>query len=112
MNSMAQFFRLRLLLIASTLIVGRANSLANSGNPKPYFHLRYDINILRSFCDTVPENKKENGDGATNKQPSQIKEVPKSRKQPAPIAVPGNMTNVKPIKVIKPKIIKPIIKIN
>jgi hypothetical protein len=38
-----------------------------------------------------------------------IKEVPKAKKQIAPIAVP---IQVKPIKIIKPKIIKPVIKIN
>ena len=38
--------------------------------------------------------------------PALIKEVPKSRKQPVPIKI-----EVKPIPIIKPKIIKPVIKI-
>ena len=64
--------------------------------------LKKDIKTVTSICDSLPENK----------QPAVIKEVPKSKKQAAPISVSPNVKTIKPIKVIKPKIIKPTIKIN
>lgn len=43
----------------------------------------------------------------TDSVPETVKEVPKSRKQQVPVPV---SIQVKPIQVIKPKIIKPVIK--
>jgi len=43
----------------------------------------------------------------TDSVPGTVKEVPKSRKQQVPVPV---SIQVKPIQVIKPKIIKPVIK--
>lgn len=54
----------------------------------------------------MPEAKTGNGPTVTT-----IKEVPKAKKQVAPVAVPVQV-KVKPIKIIKPKIIRPVIKIN
>ena len=109
---MPRNFVFRLLLIGLALIIGRVSCLANAGNPHPLAYLNYDMKILKSLCDTLPENKNANAEAREKKEPALIKEVPKSRKQVKPVAVPANMVNVKPIKVIKPRIIKPIIKIN
>ena len=55
--------------------------------------------------DTVPAIRKI-PDASTDSTASIIKEVPKARKQIAPIAI-----KVQPINIVKPKIIKPVIKI-
>jgi hypothetical protein len=69
--------------------------------------LKKDIANVTSICDSLPPNKTV----PENKQTTIIKEVPKAKKQTVPISVPAVKT-IKPIKVIKPKIIKPTIKIN
>ena len=75
-------------------------------------HLVRFKELRRLLNDTVPDVKKipeTKTDSSSNG--TAIKEVPKSKKQLAPVAVPVTV-NVKPIKIIKPKIIKPVIKIN
>ncbi len=65
-------------------------------------------NTCLQRLDTIPA-KVTSPETPTNKSTeSIIKEVPRSRKQPVPIPV---NVKVKPIKIIKPKIIKPVIKI-
>ena len=54
--------------------------------------------------DTVPQTKKTGENVPDNKKTEIIKEVPKSRKQVKPAALPK--VPVQPIKIIKPKIIK------
>jgi hypothetical protein len=74
--------------------------------------LKKDIETVGSVCDSLPPNKTVPENTAENKQPAVIKEVPKSKKQPVPISISPAVKTIKPIKVIKPKIIKPTIKIN
>jgi hypothetical protein len=61
-----------------------------------------------SQTDSLPPKTK-NGDNANDKPVEKIiKAVPKARKQavPIPVVVPVN-----PIKIVKPKIVKPVIKV-
>lgn len=65
-----------------------------------------------AVTDTVPDTrkppqKKEKGKETAKKKPDIIKEVPKTRRQMKPIPVPAPIP-VKPIKVIKPKVIKKV----
>ena len=77
---------------------------ANDGKPV----LRNTIIISSLQPDTIPPKVK-SADIADNKPAEDIiKVVPKARKQAIPIPV---KVQVKPLKVIKPKIIKPIIRV-
>lgn len=65
---------------------------------------RLDIRRLATcLSDTIPAVKSETGEDESPKK--KIKKVPKSRKQVKPITVDPNLP-VKPIKIIKPKIIR------
>jgi hypothetical protein len=61
--------------------------------------------VILLASDTIPLVKKI-PESKTDSASSTVKAVPKARKQSAPIAIA-----VQPIKVIRPKIIKPVIKI-
>jgi len=74
--------------------------------------LKKDIKDVSALCDSLPPDKTATEKTTENKQTTVIKEVPKSKKQTAPISISPVVKTIKPIKVIKPKIIKPIIKIN
>ena|ERR1700688_531657 len=91
----------KILLLGSALLTVEA-SLADKGKPMLVSILKKDVVTVSSICDSLPQNK----------QPDVIKEVPKSKKQVVPISVPPTVKTIKPIKVIRPKIIKPTIKIN
>ena len=107
---MGKDFLLRLSLIGLVFIIRPLAGRGNDGKPSPHFYVNREM-MTRSVMDTLPDNKKIAPENAETK-PAEllIKEVPKSRKQVKPIAVP--ITGIKPVQVIKPKIIKPIIKIN
>jgi hypothetical protein len=109
---MSRNFIGRSLLVGLALLIRNIPSFANTGKPGLLIQLSYKMQMIKSPCDTVPENKPPE-QSAQSKQSAQIKEVPKARKQATPVAVPANTaTTIKPIKIIKPKIIKPVIKIN
>jgi hypothetical protein len=95
------FFR-KILPISLILLSAQVKSLAGTGNPYPCFHFMNMAQMSGVLCDSVPDSR----------QSPQIKEVPKSRKQEKPVALTPTPVTVKPIRVIKPKIIKPVIKIN
>ena len=101
----------KILLLGSVLLTTEA-SLANKGKPILVSILKEDVETVGSMCDSLPQNKTVQENTAENKQPAIIKVVPKSKKQAVPIRVQPTIQIIKPIKVIKPKIIKPIIKIN
>ena len=101
----------KILLLGSVLLTAEA-SLADTGKPKLVSILKKNVETVGSMCDSVPQNKPVQENTADVKQPAVIKEVPKSKKQAVPISVPTTVKTIKPIKVIKPKIIKPVIKIN
>jgi hypothetical protein len=76
----------------------------NDGIPAARLNFLYAKSIPLT-ADTIPATK--TGETTTTETTvSAIKEVPKAKKQAAPVAIAA-----KPIKVIKPKIIKPVIKI-
>ena len=83
--------------------------MANGKPPKKYLVFNHEI-IIRSMGDSVPTNNK-NTEEITNKDQAVIKEVPKSHKQIKPIAMPA-VTSIKPLQLIKPKIITPVIRIH
>jgi hypothetical protein len=82
----------------------------NEGKPVRVIHFtKFSGSTLAS--DSVPIIKKsiEMKKDSSSREAG-IKEVPKSKKQAAPTAISVS-TTVQPIKIIKPKIIKPVIKI-
>ncbi len=101
----------KILLSGSVLFASEA-SLADKGKPVVVSILKKEVETVGSICDSVPQTKPAPENTADNKQPAVIKEVPKSKKQVAPVSISPAVKTVKPIKVIKPKIIKPTIKIN
>jgi hypothetical protein len=105
------YWSFKILLLGSVLLTTEA-SLADKGKPMLVSILKKDVETVGSICDSLPQNKTVPENTSENKQPAVIKEVPKSKKQVVPISVPPTVKTIKPIKVIKPKIIKPIIKIN
>ena len=81
--------------------------MANDGKPAIHWHTTFNGSILNR-ADTLPAQKK-TGEAVENSGSDEvIKIVPKARKQSIPIPIG---VQVKPIILIKPKIIKPIIKI-
>jgi hypothetical protein len=99
----------RIVLITGFFITGPLVMFAADAKPQPHFYL--NAGIIRLINDTLPDIKKPVPENADKKQEDIIKEVPKARKQVKPIAI-QTTTAIKPIKIIKPKIIKPSIKIN
>lgn len=83
--------------------------MGNDTAPKKYLLFSHEI-IIRSLSDSVPINNKSTEE-ITNKDQVVIKEVPKSHKQIKPIAMPA-VTSIKPLQLIKPKIITPVIRIH
>ncbi len=82
-------------------------ALASEG--KPLCDLTFNHTVINPIqSDTLPPPAK-NTVSTTDKPVQDIlKVVPKARKQPVPIPV---NVKVNPIKIIKPKIIKPIIRV-
>lgn len=101
----------KILLLGSVLLITEA-TLADKGQPMLVPILKKDIETVGTICDSLPPNKTAPENTAEDKQPAVIKEVPKSKKQPVPFSVSPTVKTIKPIKVVKPKIIKPTIKIN
>lgn len=103
---MATFSIQRLIFIGMLFMIGPLTSLANDGNNSGFRHLP-GIYKMKAVSDTIPGTKKpeENAPADTKTEDKiKIKEVPKSRRQVKPLAVPT--VPVKPIKIIKPKIIR------
>ncbi len=102
----------RRFILSCLLAALLSKGYAKDGNPASRVQIDRFVQPASITIDTVPELKKipETKTDSVSKS-SAIKEVPKSKKQTAPVAVPVKV-NVKPIKIVKPKIIKPVIKIN
>jgi hypothetical protein len=88
---MKQFLTYQLLFII-ILAIGKPLAGFTRGVPPP--------------ADTIPAQAKPGEVQEEVKAPEIIKEVPKSRRQIKPVPVPVPIP-VKPIKVIKPKVIRP-----
>ncbi len=97
----------RLIFIVLLFIIRPLTGFGNDGGMKGFRNLA-GIYKMRSVADTLPEVKKpeEESPSPTTRPDKKIKEVPKSRRQVKPVPLPT--VPVKPIKVIRPKIIKPI----
>ena len=96
-------------LVLALLTIGPLISRGNDGTPYHRFHMSRQI-ILQALSDSVPD-KKNSPEQNKKDQTQLIKEVPKSHKQLKPTAVPA-VTTIKPIQIIKPKIIKTVIRIH
>jgi hypothetical protein len=97
-------------LVMALFTIRPMASIGNNGVPHHQFQMRSEI-IMQTLNDSLPDNKKSSGENSNKDQPQVIKEVPKSHKQIKPITVPA-ITPIQPLKIIKPKIIKPIIRIH
>ena len=84
-------------------------SRGNCGKPHVHSSFLYDP-VFQSGSDTLPQNKKITDEKTDTAKAEIIKEVPKSRKQERPMPLTG-IPAIKPIKIIKPKIIKPVIRV-
>lgn len=95
------------LLVGTVFLVVRpVHGFAGDG--KPAHDMKFSYSVRVSLLDSLPSNTTKT-DNATDKPPENIiKEVPKSRKQQVPVPV---TVQVKPIKIVKPKIIKPVVKV-
>lgn len=81
--------------------------LAKDSKPVCNFKMNHiAFNSIQS--DTLPPAKTITAGTDDNPSPNIIKEVPKARRLPVPIPV---SVNVKPVIIIKPKIIKPLIRV-
>ena len=94
-------------LVAGFLLISLPQwLLADTGGPVCHFKF---TNL--SVSDSIPPSSQVKSTMVTNNQSNEevktIKVVPKARRQPVPVPI---TIEVKPIKIIKPKIIKPIIK--
>ena len=100
----------KIIVTSITIILIFTFSIKTSANNgKPAIHLQTIFyRATTNRADTLPPQKK-TGDATENATSDEvIKTVPKARRQPIPIPVG---VQIKPIILIKPKIIKPIIKI-
>lgn len=78
---------------------------------KPVEHFAFNLSTLSSMqSDSLPPSKSaaQAPDSKPLPDADIIKVVPKARRQPVPVAV---KVKIKPVKVIKPKIIRPLIKV-
>jgi hypothetical protein len=78
---------------------------------KPVEHFAFNLGALSSMqSDSIPPSKNtaQTPDNKPLPDADIIKVVPKARRQRVPVAV---KVKIKPVKVIKPKIIRPIIKV-
>jgi hypothetical protein len=85
------------------LVAAPVSGFANDGKPVYHMKFRY-VMVTHLLTDSLPVKAAK----MVSAPDSAIREVPKSRKQQVPIAV---TTQIKPIKIIKPKIIKALIKV-
>lgn len=98
---MRKIFNLKLSVLSIFMFLSFiSKGETNSGGPGG----RLDISLLEScLSDTIPAVKSSTVEEESPRK--KIKKVPKSRKQVKPITVDPNLP-VKPIKIIKPKIIR------
>lgn len=94
-----RFIFILLLFIFTGPLAGQAND----GGSKGVYNLP-GIYMTRTASDTIPDTKKPEENTPAPTQQGKIKEVPKSRRQIKPVPLPS--VPVKPLKIIKPKIIK------
>ena len=95
---------LKILRYFTGLILLVVPELTKANDGKPVIHC---LMISKIQTDTVPPKATVPDNTADKPAENIIKEVPKARKQPVPIAV----IKVIPVKIIRPNIVKPIIKI-
>lgn len=99
----------RFILPALFFAAGPMSAAAKPADPAPISQFPFE-GMRRHLADTLPKSNTGTTETPEQKEVLPIKEVPKSKKQVKPVAIP--VTGIKPVQVIKPKIIKPIIKLN
>ncbi len=99
------------LIVIFGIIVTPGFVLAGDGKPCTAMKINYTA-INHIIADTTlpepdekPTPKKE--EKVVDKTVEVVKVIPKARRQPIPVPV---KVNVQPVKIIKPKIIKPVVK--
>jgi hypothetical protein len=109
---MARNYLFGFLMTAFFILTRSSSGYASDGGPKGLPHISGYRQLSLMLNDTIPDVKKIPGIATTDSvsKGSAIKVVPKSKRQAPPVAVPIPV-KIKPIRVIKPKIIKPVIKI-
>lgn len=100
------------LFLPVTLLVSGSAAFAGTGNASPVSEVKNVLQATINLCDSVPQSKNVPNETTTTNDPSIIKEVPKSKKQVKPISIQSALHVIKPVQIIKPKILKPIIRIN
>ena len=99
----------RFTLLGLLFAAGPVLAAAKPADPGPIRQFHFE-GMPRPLADTLPKSNTGSTETPEQKEVLPIKEVPKSKKQVKPVAIP--VTGIKPVQVIKPKIIKPIIKLN
>ena len=99
-------------LIIVFCMAGMVQPALASGKPFNDFKMNYSP-VKQLLADTTLPGKDEKKSGKKeentkdNQKEEVVKVIPKARKQPIPVPV---KVNVQPVKIIKPKIIKPVVK--
>ena len=93
----------RLIFVMMVTAIFPFTSFGNDRCIKRFHDLSVPYKI-GTVSDTIPPTIKPEEDAPAKTKPDIIKEVPKSRRQVKPVVVPK--VPVKPIKIIKPKIIR------
>jgi len=106
----------RCFLTGGCFLAISLTGLAKDNKPYPVTSAFGSMRI-QPVADTIPPPQNKKVEDNTGSKPGEvarevIKEVPKSRKQVKPLAIPAAAVAVKPV-VVKPKIVvKPIIKLH
>lgn len=99
------------LIVFSCITTAPFLALANNDKPAPVKINFAQINqVIADTTLPVKDRKsseKNEGDVSQQDQVEVVKVIPKARRQPVPVPV---KVNVRPVKIIKPKIIKPVLK--
>ncbi|MGN6511631.1 MAG: hypothetical protein ACTHLD_19355 [Chitinophaga sp.] len=103
--SMKQILTYQLAFIITLAIIKPVAGFAReTGKEKERFPAGIHINL--PVTDTVPSPAKPGETKKEEKKIPDIKKVPKSRRQVKPLPIPVPV-RIKPIKIIKPKVLKP-----
>lgn len=100
------------MTILFCMITASKWTMAKGGKPLPCIKIDYGV-IIRMISDTtLPQKSKKPDDKKEEKTEGQtpvqvVKVIPQARRQPIPVPV---KVNVQPVKIIKPRIIRPVVK--
>ena len=100
------------LVIILCIITAPKWTMAEGGKPLPCLKMDYSVLAPMMADTTLPQTQKNSGDKKEEKTEGQapvqvVKVIPHARRQPIPVPV---KVNVQPVKIIKPKIISPVVR--